>query len=346
MWCLVGYLTPEEAWERDPNGVWKGYKGKSNYCEKIRHRIPRIYKNKNLSIPTNNNTTSSSTNTFMAQPVNSLSNYTYVAYAFIVFSLFIFDVQLARKSNNHPNNQNNPSLVHRPTTTTLQTFPMWSLILTIAFINIGTTSFLFHASLTRVTQTLDVAAIYQGLGLLLLAYLCRFCSSTASKRQCSYQRQWWTNTMAMVVGVFIMCPLFYVYKSQINTTTMFALLVVLNFLACGTHWYLHRPSMQWWWLVVVTASLGIAVLFRQSELAGWGIQCNPTGLWQNHSAWHFGTATSLFAAVMLFRSEKYVEDGAGGAGGEDEEKGKKNVVTMSEHETKENDGVEMVHVAA
>ena len=97
MWCLVGYLTPESAWERDPNGVWKGYKGKSNYCEKIRHRIPRIYNNKNnknLTIPTNNNTTSSSsTNTFMAQPVNSLSNYTYVAYAFIVFSLFIFDVQ-------------------------------------------------------------------------------------------------------------------------------------------------------------------------------------------------------------------------------------------------------------
>ena len=44
---------------------------------------------------------------------------------------------------------------------------------------------------------------------------------------------------------------------------------------------------------------------------------------------------------MLFRSEKYVEDGAGGTGGEDEEKGKKNA-TMSEHETKENDGVEMV----
>ena len=95
----------------------------------------------------------------------------------------------------------------------------------------------------------------------------------------------------------------------------------------------------------MTASLGIAVLFRQSELAGWGIPCNPTGMWQNHAAWHFGTATSLFAAVMLFRSEKYVEDGADGADGaedgEDEEKGKKKG-TMSEHETKENDGVEMV----
>ena len=216
IWCLVGYLTPEEAWERKPNGVWKGYKGKSNYCEKIRHQIPRIYNNKNLSITSTTNATTSSTNTFMAQPVNSLSNYSFVAYAFIVFSLFIFDVQLARKSNtmNNPNN--------RQTTTTLQTFPMWSLVLAVAFINIGTTSFLFHASLTRVTQTLDVAAIYQGLGLLLLAYLCRFCSSTGtnSKRQCSYQRQWWINTMAMVVGVCIMCPLFYVYKSQINTTTM------------------------------------------------------------------------------------------------------------------------------
>ena len=52
----------------------------------------------------------------------------------------------------------------------------------------------------------------------------------------------------------------------------------------------------------------VAVLFRQSEVDEWGIECNPTGAWQGHSAWHFFTATSLFFGYLMFRSETYLVD--------------------------------------
>ena len=457
VWCLVGFLLPEEEWERSKEGVWGGYNGKSSYCEQIRHQKPsdtclfaycnaypgltlrfcnnrscqtknqataclkhwnnrgskesrspdpymctdsaptcnfiegpqtakscavakcmqpktgcssitryKIYINNqdkqnsdtaassccpylcasegaaeyNCTFITTNDTTSSlppsssttttttKTSTFMAQPVNSLSNYTFVAFGFIILSLFFYDLEEIHKTNKNNDMGNNASNTFPGT---LQRFPLWSLILSLAMMMIGTTSFLFHASLTPVTQTLDVAAIYQGLGLLLLSNLCRFCipsplpsssfhclsrcplTAICTPKQiqtscCSLQIQFIVNYTCMIFGVFVACPLFYIYKQSMNSTAMLAILVLSNVFTVLVHYLVFRPSLQWKWMCITLISFAIAVLFRQSEgrVEGQGmIPCDPVGLWQGHSAWHYLCAQSYFSGYVFFRSEKY-----------------------------------------
>ena len=115
VWCLVGYLLPEDEWDRSKDGVWGGYKGKSNYCEEIRHAAAK-YNPKNKMTFKNN--TSNSTSAFMAQPVNSLSNYTFVAYGFIVLSLFWSD---ALEASRVASSSTTTTSTTPPTTTTTTT---------------------------------------------------------------------------------------------------------------------------------------------------------------------------------------------------------------------------------
>jgi hypothetical protein len=272
----------------------------------------------------------------MAQPVNSLSNYTFVAYGFIVLSLFWSDLVAASSSYcittattataaTATTATSNPLLRN-----TLQSHPLWSLIMSLSMMMIGTTSFLFHASLTPISQILDVAAIYQGLGLMLLCNIARFfqpiplyeatrhsllrvspkCSVSRSPGApcCTRKMQKSVNNILMVLGVFVCCPLFYIFKKKLNSTIMFAMLVVGNLFVLAIHCWLYRPSLKWSCFGVTGVTLLVAVLFRQSEVDEWGIECNPTGAWQGHSAWHFFTATSLFFGYLMFRSETYLVD--------------------------------------
>ena len=336
VWCLVGYLLPENEWDRSKNGVWGGYKGKSNYCEEIRHAAAKNNpKNKMTFKNSTSNSTSNTTTTsaFMAQPVNSLSNYTFVAYGFIVLSLFWSDALEASRVASSSTSTTSTTTTTATTTipvrrNTLQSHPTWSLVLSLAMMLIGTTSFLFHASLTPVTQILDVAAIYQGLGLLLLYNFARFfqpiplheavrrfllerfsskcCVPNSPEVPCCKRRtQHLVNYFLMVIGVFICCPLLYLYKKKLQSRVMFPMLVIGNVLVHIVHCLLYRPTIKYSYFGITGMTLLIAILFRESEVNGWGVECNPTSAWQGHAAWHFFTATSLFFAYLMFRSETY-----------------------------------------
>ena len=84
IWAKLGYLLPEQQWDHDRDGAWRGYKGRSSYCESIRH-TPKNHPHD----PAPNVT---GLGMFMAQPANALSNYCFVVYGFVLAALFCGDV--------------------------------------------------------------------------------------------------------------------------------------------------------------------------------------------------------------------------------------------------------------
>ena len=174
---------------------------------------------------------------------------------------------------------------------------------------LGITSFLYHASLTHLAQTLDVAAIYWGLTVMGSANLSKFFILIPN-----VTCRWWCNMMMLVLSACVGSPLLFEYKKKMNSTEMLVILVLTNVGLMTLHWLLFRAkvAVSWKWMGLSAVSLALAAYFRQGEVDKWGMPCDPESFFQGHSMWHFLTATSFFQAYMFMRSERHkVEDGGG-----------------------------------
>ncbi|MFN7737496.1 MAG: ceramidase domain-containing protein [Pirellula sp.] len=199
--------------------------------------------------------------------------------------------------------------------------PAMSLLFGTACCYLGFGSGLFHASLTRWGQQLDVGSMYAPLLACIAINLGRYApalpllGATMNPKTpvptCptpAYRVPTWP---ILVVGVIAISYLLYHYKWSMSSGQVLPLhiAIVTGFAIadCVPNVYPlppHRPRryrIQRWWLAVALVSLILAVACRQIDVAG--NFSSPESWCQGHAIWHILTAASLGSMYLYYRSE-------------------------------------------
>eukprot|EP00928_Gymnodinium_smaydae_P036409 TRINITY_DN25457_c0_g1_i1.p1 TRINITY_DN25457_c0_g1~~TRINITY_DN25457_c0_g1_i1.p1 ORF type:complete len:371 (+),score=30.73 TRINITY_DN25457_c0_g1_i1:48-1115(+) len=201
------------------------------------------------------------------------------------------------------------------------------LLVGVTFVAVGVGSFLFHASLTRIHQQLDVAAMYWSmnacLAVTLYRWFCRFAPGDAVRSQCSLYALLFTLILVLAGDVYM-----YIYKWQLSASRVFTsqLVVVIasEFLLTFSFYCSNRSEFCRGLRLGITALICGIVGFIFREAGVWhrkrGITnsfCNPVGFFQPHALWHLlgGIALLLLGEMQLGvpflgRSQAYSEDAA------------------------------------
>lgn len=179
---------------------------------------------------------------------------------------------------------------------TVAQMPVLGALYGTACVGLGLGSGIFHASLTRWGQQLDVAAMYAPVVALIALNAARIAPRIpVGKRGCP---AWPVLAVLTVVS----WGLLYTYKWSMSSGIVLPALIagalVLDVLAQ----VIHRPRMRWRMIVIAMGSLGLAVLCRDLDIAG--RFSGPDSLWQGHSFWHLFTAIGLWCAYFYYRSEE------------------------------------------
>jgi hypothetical protein len=153
----------------------------------------------------------------------------------------------------------------------------------VSMLLLGTGSFLFHASITREMQWLDVVGMY-AVQIALIAV--------------GVGRLWPVSPMALLVGALATDVLFAAFKWQINTwlaiPALGAVTAVLIVLAVRRDGRPYRGPM------VALPLLGAGILLQRLEVHR--VICFPESFFQPHAAWHLLTAIALYLAYHFFET--------------------------------------------
>lgn len=212
---------------------------------------------------------------------NTLSNLAYVTAGLYACGLALVD--RARR--------------HRPGTTggCVVPAPALSLLFGIACVWLGFSSGLFHASLTRAGQRLDVAAMYPPLlSLLAIAAARRLPTRIGGPRS--------LPTAALLAGV-VLCAAVALWKwkwTMSATTTLLALIGAVALLALAEH-LLEPGRFRSGWLACAGSLLVAGIACRQTDVAG-TFPVGPDSWLQGHALWHVLTAGALLAGYLRERS--------------------------------------------
>jgi hypothetical protein len=167
---------------------------------------------------------------------------------------------------------------------------------------LGFSSGLFHASLTRFGQQLDVGSMYAPLLACIAINLGRYLPSHLRTSSTQSFPVW----PFLVVAVVLASYLLFLYKWSMSAGQVLPLhiLVLVVFalvdqIPRGDRPTRTRPQRRW--LLIAFVALVLGVLFRQLDVAGrFG---NPDDWIQGHAIWHLLTAGSLGAIYLYYRSE-------------------------------------------
>jgi hypothetical protein len=163
---------------------------------------------------------------------------------------------------------------------------------------LGFGSGLFHASLTRWGQQLDVASMYAPILALIAIGIGMWCP-----RIHVGGRTGGFSTWPILAGLVIFSDaLLYVYKWSMSSMHVLSTLILTLFVVGGIHAIRRPRRLLMRWCVASLASLAAAVFFRQIDVAG--RFTGPDAWLQGHVLWHVFTATSLGTGYMYFRSER------------------------------------------
>lgn len=174
------------------------------------------------------------------------------------------------------------------------------MLFAVAMVWLGLMSGLFHASLTRQGQRLDVAAQYPPL----LAVLAHAAARWLPRR--IGEVPVWGVLVALVVAAE---GAFYAFKWSLPARTVLAALIVaVSAVAVGEN--LLRPGrFQAGWLVGALCLLVAAVACRELDVAR--RFTGPDTIWQGHALWHVLTAAALGAIWLHERSGRVAAPGPG-----------------------------------
>lgn len=182
--------------------------------------------------------------------------------------------------------------------------PALTLLFGAACCTVGIGSGIFHASLTRWGQQLDVASMYPPL-LALMAMLARRNLVTALRlSNPSADRL----TGFLIAIVLIATVLLYVYKWSMSVAVVFTLHVLgvaVLFIIDRAFW---RPAVALPWLVGAFGALFVGVFCRQMDVAG--RFSGPDACYQGHAIWHIFCALALALAWGYVRRGELESEGA------------------------------------
>lgn len=162
---------------------------------------------------------------------------------------------------------------------------------------LGTSSGLFHASLTRWGQQLDVAAMYAPLVVLIAMSLGRWYPHAKVGRD-NRGVATWPFLVALAV---LTCFLLYRYKWFMSSRGVLPVLIVAVGCLAALDQFRTGRRLALRWLVWAGVTLALAVVCRQLDVAG--RFSGPDSWLQGHSFWHVFTSASLCCMYLYQRSE-------------------------------------------
>ena len=179
----------------------------------------------------------------------------------------------------------------------LRDTPAHSFLFGAACCYLGFGSGLFHASLTRWGQQLDVAGMYPPLLSCLAIQVGRGLRGA--------QRRWgwaWTPPVAWLVSlVLLVSGLLYYYKWSMSASLVLTTLILSLTALTLADIIFARRAMSFRWPGLAAGSLGLGVMCRQLDVAG---KFSGPDTWlQGHAFWHVLTAASLACLYAYHRSE-------------------------------------------
>lgn len=173
-------------------------------------------------------------------------------------------------------------------------FPAYSVAFGIACCYLGFGSGVFHASLTRWGQQLDVAGMYPPMLVLIAAHIGRRLPYIPGTRYPSWP--------ILLSGVAAIAAYLYVYKWEMSSFKVLATLILTlgAFSVLDVFWKASHTQSRW--MIYSFAALVIAVFFRQIDVAR--KFTGPDAWLQGHFIWHCMTAASQGLLYLYFRTEE------------------------------------------
>ncbi|MCP4639062.1 MAG: ceramidase [bacterium] len=171
--------------------------------------------------------------------------------------------------------------------------PAMSILFGVACCYLGFGSGIFHASLTRWGQQLDVASMYApGLALIAIG-VGALCPRIPAKG--------WPTWPALAVLAIGIDTVLYIYKWSMSSKTVLTTVILTLLAVGGLHAARRARRLAVRWYVLSFVALLAAWFFRQIDVAG--RFTGPDAWLQGHVLWHFLTAASLGMSYVYFRSE-------------------------------------------
>lgn len=164
--------------------------------------------------------------------------------------------------------------------------PALSALFGLGCIYLGVGSALFHASMTRLGQQVDVGAMYAPL----LALVAMSAGRT------------WPRLGPLLPGLWLVaCALLLAFKWQLRADLLMPALALVAFAARGLEHTSgrHRATR---WVPVAAISILLALLCRDLDWAG--RFSGPDAWWQGHACWHLLCAVSLGAGYLDQRADE------------------------------------------
>ena len=165
---------------------------------------------------------------------------------------------------------------------------------------LGFGSGLFHASLTRLGQQLDVAAMYSPLVVFVVINLGRWMPKLIMGKKGPKIPTWPLLTGLALVG----CWLLYRYKWSMRSSVVLPALILLVFAFAILDRLQHRSRLTLGWVLGSAVALAVARKCWLMDAAG--KFSGPDSWLQGHALWHLLTALSLAWMYLYYRSEASV----------------------------------------
>ena len=175
--------------------------------------------------------------------------------------------------------------------------PAMSFVFGFACCVLGLGSGLFHASLTRWGQQVDVAAMYPPQLAFVAMQLGRRYPVIGGRRS-------WTSTPTwpiLIAVVFVTSVLLYQYKWVMSSARVMSTLFLVLSAFVILDAFSHRYRMKFRWTFISIAAMFAAISCREMDIAG--RFSGPDSWIQGHAIWHLLTAYSLLAGYFYLRSE-------------------------------------------
>lgn len=216
-------------------------------------------------------------------PANTWSNLAYVLVGFYAIALAWRDRRLGGEER---------------AVNSLRSTPSLGFLFGVACCYLGLASGLYHASLTRLAQQLDVASMYAPL----LASLALFVGRAVRNWRKRRGAPAFDVAPVLVLLVVAACWLLFIFKWSMSAKLVLQTLIGLHAVAGLVEISLGRGAMPARWLGFSLVALLVAVVCRELDVAR--KFSRPDAWLQGHACWHVLTAVSLACVYLYHRNER------------------------------------------